>query len=135
MKDTQGDWEKAGAPAPQMASQFAHAARDGAQEGGTERARWNSEAARAEAEGQGAQYIFNNGTISSHEKDMLVIDKQDRFTDPPPKEPDEACKVIQFPARNIETEQTTKVVEEDVWFAERAAGIIAEIWDIDDVPF
>jgi hypothetical protein len=132
MTDALSDWEAAGAPDPKVAQQFAQAAREGVSGGGKLRALWDSEAARAKAEGRGAKYIFNNGTISSHEKDMLVIDKQDRFTDPPPKESDETCKVIKFPAKNIETEKTAPAVEEDVSLAESYADMLDAIFGCED---
>ena len=135
MSDALSDWDAAGAPDPRVAQQFAQAARQGVSGGGKLRALWNSEAARAKAEGRGAEYIVHNGTISSQEQDMSLIDMHDRFTDPPPKEPDDTGKVIQFPAKKTEFQQTTEVGEEDVFFAENAVSGIPEFWDIEDVPF
>lgn len=135
MKDAQEDWEAAGAPDPQVARQFAEAARQGVQGGAKLRALWNSEAVRAVAEQRNAQYIFNNGTISSHEDDMSLVDMGDRFTDPPPKDRIEPSKVIQFPAKTMKATQTTTVEEESMWFWECDDPITLDVCDRNDVPF
>ena len=135
MSDALSDWDAAGAPDPRVAQQFAQAARQGVSGGGKLRALWNSEAARAKAEGRGAEYIVHNGTISSHEQDMSLVDLDDRFTDPPPKDLIEPSKVIQFPAKTTKTTQTTTVDEESMWFWECDDPIALDVCDRNDVPF